>query len=141
MTEEKLTKKEMFLAYVVYIGIITFITIFFKEILDFLKLIPTAILIAFDFVLKLAPYLCLAIFFLGTLIFGLKRGFVVILICFLMIAPIYDAINKLKKDMKGFNFIGNALSFTFITILSITATIGSIMFLGLYAYRLENFYQ
>lgn len=54
---------------------------------------------------------------------------------------IYDAINKLKKDMKGFNFIGNALSFTFVTILSITATIGSIMFLGLYAYRLENFYQ
>ncbi|ECL7558371.1 hypothetical protein FTT16_08740 [Campylobacter jejuni] len=54
---------------------------------------------------------------------------------------IYDAIdNKLKKDMKGFNFIGNALSFAFIAVLSIMATIGSIMFLGLYAYRLE-FYQ
>lgn len=41
--------------------------------------------------------------------------------------------------MKGFNFIGNALSFTFIAVLSIMAAIGSIMFLGLYAYRLENF--
>lgn len=37
--------------------------------------------------------------------------------------------------MKGFKFIGNALSFTFITVLSIMAAIiGSIMFLGLFAY-------
>ncbi len=53
---------------------------------------------------------------------------------------IYDAIdNNLKRDIKGFNFIGNALSFTFIAVLSIMAAIGSIMFLGLYTYRLENF--
>ncbi|HEG8016828.1 TPA: hypothetical protein SFY19_001686 [Campylobacter jejuni] len=53
---------------------------------------------------------------------------------------IYDAIdNNLKRDIKGFNFIGNALSFTFIAVLSIMAAIGSIMFLELYAYRLENF--
>lgn len=53
---------------------------------------------------------------------------------------IYDVIdNNLKRDIKGFNFIGNALSFTFIAVLSIMAAIGSIMFLGLYAYRLENF--
>lgn len=118
MTEEKLTKKEMFLAYVVYIGIITFITIFFKEILDFLKLIPTAILIAFDFVLKLAPYLCLAIFFLGTLIFGLKRGFVVILICFLMIAPIaisFCYINELKLSKSIIFFVSHLiLLFSFV---------------------------
>ncbi|EEP3612423.1 hypothetical protein ACNGEL_09375 [Campylobacter coli] len=53
---------------------------------------------------------------------------------------IYDAIdNNLKRDIKGFNFIGNALSFTFIAVLSIMAAIASIMFLGLYTYRLENF--
>ncbi|WP_144581960.1 hypothetical protein [Campylobacter coli] len=48
----------------------------------------------------------------------------------------YDVIdNNLKRDIKGFNFIGNASSFTFITVLSIMAAIiSSIMFLGLFAY-------
>ncbi|EKJ5653002.1 hypothetical protein PJO11_001716 [Campylobacter coli] len=108
MTEEKLTKKEMFLVYAVYIEIIAFITIFFGEISNFLKIIPTTILIAFDFILNLAPYLGLAVFFLGTLCFGLKRGFMIILICSLITIPIvisYCYINELKPSKPEILFV------------------------------------
>ncbi|MFY4779849.1 hypothetical protein ACOTVE_00020 [Campylobacter jejuni] len=97
MTEKKITKKEIFLAYVVYIGIIAFITIFFEEISNFLKLIPVAL----HFIWELAPYLSLAIFFLGALIFDLKRGFMIILMCFLIIIPIiisFHYIYELKPN-------------------------------------------
>ncbi|EDO8011507.1 hypothetical protein HG273_001825 [Campylobacter coli] len=108
MTEEKLTKKEMFLVYAVYIEIIAFIAIFFGEISNFLKIIPTTILIAFDFILNLAPYLGLAVFFLGTLCFGLKRGFMIILICSLITIPIaisYYYINELKPSKPEILFV------------------------------------
>ncbi|EAI8568726.1 hypothetical protein H2P43_001637 [Campylobacter jejuni] len=102
MTEEKLTKKEMFLAYVVYIGIITFITIFFKEILDFLKLIPIALHFVWDFIFFLSPYLIIAFLFLAIFsIVGLKKGFNIILASSLIIIPIIISIcyiNEIKFD-------------------------------------------
>ncbi|ENV8236343.1 hypothetical protein ACFK4Z_001709 [Campylobacter jejuni] len=114
MTEEKLTKKEIFLAYVVYIGIIAFITIFFEEISNFLKLIPVAL----HFIWDLAPYLGLAVFFFGTLCFGLKRGFMIILMCFLITIPIvisYCYINELKPSKSGIIFISYLiLTFSFV---------------------------
>ncbi|ECQ6131752.1 hypothetical protein FZ731_08225 [Campylobacter coli] len=104
MTEKKLTKKEMFLVYAVYIGIIAFVVIFFREISNFLKLTPVAL----HFVWDLAPYLGLAVFFLGTLCFGLKRGFMIILMCSLITIPIvisYYYINELKPSKPEILFV------------------------------------
>ncbi|EOU3215428.1 hypothetical protein ACNVHP_001898 [Campylobacter coli] len=104
MIEEKLIKKEIFLIYIAYIGIISFITIFFEEISNFLKLIPVAL----HFIWDLAPYLGLAIFFFGALCFGLKRGFMIILICSLITIPIvisYCYINELKPSKPEILFV------------------------------------
>ncbi|EOH5555128.1 hypothetical protein ACL9YF_001826, partial [Campylobacter jejuni] len=114
MTEEKLIKKEMFLVYITYIGIIVFITIFFEEISNFLKLIPVAL----HFIWDLAPYLGLAVFFFGTLCFGLKRDFMIILMCFLITIPIvisYCYINELKPSKSEIIFISYLiLTFSFV---------------------------
>ncbi len=104
MIEEKLIKKEIFLIYIAYIGIISFITIFFEEISNFLKLIPVAL----HFIWDLAPYLGLAVFFFGALCFGLKRGFMIILMCFLITIPMvisYYYINGLKPSESEIIFI------------------------------------
>ncbi|HDZ5008037.1 TPA: hypothetical protein RTG68_001621 [Campylobacter jejuni] len=102
MTEKDLTKKEMFLAYAIYVSIIAFITIFFKEILDFLKLIPIVLRFVWDFIVLLSPYLIIAFLFLAIFsLVGLKKGFNVVLICSLIIIPIiisFYYINELKPD-------------------------------------------
>ncbi|MBF7048139.1 hypothetical protein [Campylobacter volucris] len=77
------------LAYIIYICIIIFITFFIKVILPYLtyfwnKYIYDFLSLSFSF---LAPYLGLIFLFLGTLSFGLIRGFKIILIVFLISAP------------------------------------------------------
>lgn len=54
---------------------------------------------------------------------------------------IYNVIdNKLNiSNMKGLNFIGNALSFIFIVVISIMAVIGSIMFLGFFGHSIQYY--